>query len=138
MSNSNMLGIPASSEKWAVSPVCSRLRDHITMLNGNSCKERLFLQSPMTNRLGWPLSSPAYDPYRSLNLASTAQNTTCQSSKYMPYTPQEGYSEIKNPHGITESPQVTRRFMEQDPITNNIGLFSSSLKSIEKSEFKNF
>lgn len=39
----------ASAEKWAVSPVCSRLRDHIIMLNGNSNKERLFLQSPMTN-----------------------------------------------------------------------------------------
>ena len=92
----------------------------------------------MTNRLGWPLSSPAYDPYKALNLASTAQNTTCQSSKYMNYTPQEGYSEVKNPNGVVESPQVTRRFMEHDPSNNSIGLFSSSLKTIEKSEFKNY
>jgi hypothetical protein len=45
-------GIP-SSDKWAVSPVCSRLKEHITMLGGYGAagngKERLFLQSPMTN-----------------------------------------------------------------------------------------
>lgn len=138
MNNSMLPGITASSDKWAVSPVCSRLRDHISMLNGNSCKERLFLQSPMTNRLGWPLSSPAYDPYKALNLASTAQNTTCQTSKYMNYTPQDGFSEMKLSRGIGESPVVTRRFMEHDPSISGIGLFSSSLKSLEKSEFKNY
>jgi len=43
-------GIPpfsASTEKWTISPVCSRLKEHIIMMNGNSFKERLFLQSPM-------------------------------------------------------------------------------------------
>lgn len=46
-------------ENWMISPVCSRLREHIQMLNGNSQKERLFLNSPMTNQMAWPIASPA-------------------------------------------------------------------------------
>lgn len=76
-----MQGICSSSEKWTVSPVCSRLREHILMLNNNSYKERIFLQSPMTTHLQWPLSSPAVDPYKTLNLPSTAQNTSIGSNK---------------------------------------------------------
>jgi hypothetical protein len=56
-----MPGIMASSEKWTVSPVCSRLREHITLLNGTQAKEqRLFLlQSPMVGN--WPAHSPSQD-----------------------------------------------------------------------------
>lgn len=113
MSSCHIQAITSSTEKWTVSPVVSRLRDHITMLNGNSSKERLFLQSPMTNSYCWPLASPALDPYRSLNLASTAYNTTTQSSKYINYGTHEGYSDMKNSQGVNESPMIGR-FMEQD------------------------
>lgn len=131
--------IMASTEKWAVSPVCSRLRDHITLLNGNSCKERLFLQSPMTNRIAWPLNSPAFDPYKEINLASTGYNTTAQSTKYHMYGANSIFSELKNnpsgfniggSGGIGESPQITRKFMEFEPTSLNHGepLFASALK----------
>jgi len=83
------------------------------MLNDKSNKERLFLQSPMTNGYYWPLTSPALDPYRSINAASTAHNTTSQSSKYINYGTHEGFSEMKNVHGIGESPMIGK-FMEQD------------------------
>lgn len=112
MSSYHIQAVTSSTEKWAVSPVCSRLRDHITMLNGNSSKERLFLQSPMTNNYCWPLASPALDPYRTLNLASTAYNTS-QSSKYMTYGTHESYSDMKSVQGVGESPMI-RRFMDQD------------------------
>jgi hypothetical protein len=138
MSTCHIQAITSSTEKWTVSPVCSRLRDHITMLNGNSNKERLFLQSPMTNSYYWPLASPAVDPYRSLNLASTAHNTTTQSSKYMSYGgTHDGYSDMKGVHGITESPMVGR-FMEQDSLKANGSYSASNLKAVEKSEFKNY
>lgn len=54
-------GMAVSQEKWMISPVCSRLKDHISMMDGNQHKERLFLLSPMPNQYGWPIASPAFD-----------------------------------------------------------------------------
>ena len=101
-----------SADKWTLSPVCSRLTEHITLLNGKSYKERLFLQSPMTNGFGWPMTSPAVDISRSAHFASTAPNTST-NSKYANRTPLEGYSDAK---AIMESPHLIRQFMEHDPI----------------------
>lgn len=80
VTGSNQKHITNSSESWMISPVCSRLREHIYMLNGNAQKERLFLHSPMTNQMAWPIASPAINTtYRGLALGSTAPNTsTCQ------------------------------------------------------------
>jgi hypothetical protein len=49
----------------------------------------------------------------------------------------EGYSDLKSGHGIGESPLV-RRFMEQDQQRANGVYGSSNLKTVEKSEFKNY
>ena len=96
-----------------ISPVCSRLREHIYMLNGNSQKERLFLHSPMTNQMIWPIASPAINTNnRGLNLCSTAPNTsTCQ--KYVTSHTQEIMSEMKAGNAI-DSPLVIRKFMDHD------------------------
>lgn len=110
----NHLAIQSSNEKWNVSPVCSRLREHISLLNGNSFKERIFLQSPMTNNLGWPMVSPALDPYRSYNLPSTAQNTSNQSYKQFSYCGGEGSSEGRMIRSFGESPCLSRKYMDQD------------------------
>ena len=85
-------GMP-QTDKWTVSPVCSRLRDHITMMSGNSFKDRLFLQSPMTNKLNWGLTSPQIDPYRYTHMGSTAHNTSANSKYGYPIGTYEGFSE---------------------------------------------
>lgn len=54
------------NESWMISPVCSRLREHIQMMNGYAQKERLFLHSPMTNSMAWPLASPAINSMRGI------------------------------------------------------------------------
>ena len=46
---------------WEVSPICSRLQEHVALLNGNCSRDRLFLQSPMTNQLLHPFASPFLD-----------------------------------------------------------------------------
>jgi hypothetical protein len=84
----------------------------------------------MTNRMGaaWPLNSPAFDPYKELNMAATAYNTSAQSNKYGgggsgPYGGSHSiFSEIKNNHhggGVAESPQMARKFMDFEP--NHLG-----------------
>ena len=51
----------------------------------------------MTNRgMVWPLNSPAFDPYKELNMAATAYNTSAQSNKYATYGSHSIFSEIKN------------------------------------------
>jgi hypothetical protein len=40
--------------------------------------------------------------------------------------------------GFTESPCLIRRFMEHDFVQNPLSIFASSLRPIDKSDFKNF
>lgn len=89
----------SQTDKWTVSPVCSRLRDHIAIMNSNSFKDRLFLQSPMTNKFNWALASPQIDSSsnRYANMCSTAQNTATAASKYGYHANSyEGFSEHKD------------------------------------------
>ena len=101
------------SENWMISPVCSRLREHIYMLNGNSQKERLFLHSPITNPMAWPIASPAINTTsRAIAHGSTAPNTsTCQ--KYVASATQEGMSDVKAGDGM-DSPLAVRRFIDNE------------------------
>ena len=123
MLTNNFNGVASSNKKgtsqaggletWMISPVCSRLREHIQMLNGFSQKERLFLQSPM--HTPWPLASPALDTQRtSLYLSSTAPNaSTACSNKYLNLgTTSDCFSDIKALP--MESPFMIRRFMESE------------------------
>jgi hypothetical protein len=120
-------------ENWMISPVCSRLREHIYMLNGMSQKERLFLQSPMPNQVAWPLVSPAFEHHKAHYLGSTAPNTST-GSKYLTIGTQDGLSDIKGVHGMMESPYVIRRFTDGEH--GMIG--ATSIKIHEKSEFKSY
>ena len=85
------------------------------MLNGNAQKDRLFLHSPMTNQMAWPITSPAINTtHRGLALGSTAPNTsTCQ--KDIACNTQEAFSDAKMPGGI-DSPLVIRKFIDNDNI----------------------
>jgi hypothetical protein len=91
------------------------------MMNGNSFKERLFLQSPMqTNQMGcWPLASPAFDQSKCNNVASTNHNTS-ESNKLMTCHTNDGYSDVKTLMGFNESPCVIRKFMDHDSMTINL------------------
>jgi hypothetical protein len=119
-----------------ISPVCSRLREHIYMLNGNSQKERLFLHSPMTNNIGWPIASPAINNgSRALNQGSTAPNTsTCQ--KYVTSHTQEGHSDAKMGDGM-DSPLAVRRFIDHDS-SHAVGLMATLNKNLQRSDYKVF
>lgn len=82
------------------------------MLNGFAQKERLFLHSPMTNQMAWPLASPAINSQRGQALGSTAPSTsTCQ--KYMTTNTQEAFSDVKDTEGV-DSPIVVRKFIDHD------------------------
>jgi hypothetical protein len=79
-SNSKKNAFNYGKDLVPISPVCSRLRDHISMLNDEN--ERLFLSSPGNNhQIPWPSVSP-YDFNKNMYHSSTAPNTS-SSSKYM-------------------------------------------------------
>lgn len=127
---SNSKGRQGNSENWMISPVCSRLRDHIQMMNGNSLKERLFLQSPLQNPVPWPLQSPAINNQRGIALGSTAPNTsTCQKYGESGGT-QERYSGRKT-SGRMDSPLVVRKFV--DPENLQSGLLAELSQNLSKS-----
>lgn len=88
-----------SNSAWIISPVCSRMRDHISLLGGGGVpsnqKERLFLnQSPQEDGLlgsngelhsAWPLQSPALDTLKVpfyQSMAGAAQSTGCSLNKH--------------------------------------------------------
>lgn len=88
--------------------MCSRLKEHVAMLNGNSYKERLFLQSPMTqNNFGvWPYVSPAFDYYRSTyGNYQTTGTTSEQTNKHFSASG-DVLSEGKTLIGFGESPSM--------------------------------
>lgn len=82
------------------------------MMNGYAQKERLFLHSPMTNQMAWPLASPAINNMRGIAQVSTAPNTsTCH--KYVTNNTQEAFSDAKVIEGV-DSPLVIRKFNDHE------------------------
>ncbi len=55
------VGGKTSIDFWEVSPICTRLQEHVALLGGNCVRDRLFLQSPMTNQMMHPFASPFLD-----------------------------------------------------------------------------
>ena len=143
ITGSNAKNGTSSFETWMISPVCSRLHEHIHMLNGASQKERIFLQSPMQYRMLWSTCSPAVDHSRTLYSGSTAQNTSAGSKDYSGtlMNSEEPVSNMKRGGMIgDESPVVMRRFMDSE---NGITCCGSSVNKIhekasESSEFKSY
>ncbi len=61
---------------WAVSPICSRLQDHINMITSTNFKENRFLSSPMPCQNQFMLNTPIMD----CRFGSTAHTIKCQNS----------------------------------------------------------
>lgn len=76
------------------------------------------MQNTGINGGGWPLQSPAFDPYKLMNnLVSTAtQNTSEQSLKYLQsHYSNDGFcSEIKSLNGFNESSYVATDKFEME------------------------
>jgi hypothetical protein len=118
-----------------ISPVCSRLKEHISMMDGHPYKERLFLLSPMPNQLGWPLASPAFDSCSRYPQALSTQFNTTANSKRGTATSNEKETELKS----HSSPFPIKRFMDADGAGDSMGdSHHIHAKSLQYSDFKLF
>ena len=66
---------------WAVSPICSRLQEHINMITSTNFKENRFLASPMPCQNLFVMSTPIMD-YRLGSTSHTIKNQNSNGSGY--------------------------------------------------------